>query len=159
MAEIMALALEELRDRGLSDARAVAGLAVSGEADGTYLIEHEGQIPTWRERAYNTEDTPVGKPYKWQGQVYRLWQQHDATGQAAWSPDQAASLWDVCHTTDPKRAKEYTPPQGSRGLWQENECCVQGGRVWRNTAADNAYGPDELAERWEDLGAVAEVQG
>lgn len=160
MAEkIVNLALEGLRAKGLADAAALTALAVSGEADGTHLIAHEAEIPTWRQRAYNTEETPVGKPYKWNGQVYKLWQQHDATGQPDWNPEQAVSLWDICHTTDPAKAKEYTAPQGSRGLWQAGECCVQGGRVWKNTVADNAYGPAELAERWEDLGTVESVQG
>lgn len=158
MAEaIMELALEGLRRRGREDAAALAALAVSGEADGTYLIQREAEIPTWRQRAYNTEETPVGKPYKWQGQVYKLLQQHDAAGQPDWSPDKAVSLWDICHTTDPKLAKPYTAPQGARGLWQAGECCVADGHVWRNRTADNAYGPQELAERWEDLGPVGQA--
>ena len=159
MAEtILTLALEALFSKGAADAAALAALAVSGEADGTYLLAHEAEIPTWRQQAYNTEETPVGKPYKWQGQVYKLWQQHDATGQPDWSPDKAVSLWDICHTTDPKLAKPYTAPQGSRGLWQAGECCTLEGRVWRCKADNNAYGPLELAERWEDLGAVEDLQ-
>lgn len=117
---------------------------MSGEADGTALIAEEQAIPTWRPRSYLTEETPVGKPYRWNGQVYRLWQQHDATGQPGWSPDLAFSLWDICHTTDPALAKDYLPPQGSRGLWQTGECCVFGGRVWRSRQDRNAYSPGEL---------------
>ena len=160
MAEnIVNLALEGLRAKGLADAAALTALAIASEADGTYLIDHEDAIPTWRQRAYNTEETPVGKPYKWNGQVYKLWQQHDAAEQPDWTPDQAVSLWDVCHTTDPAKAKEYTAPQGSRGLWQEGECCVQSGQVWRCLTADNAYDPVAMPERWEALGTVADVQG
>lgn len=160
MAEkIVNLALESLRAKGLADAAALTALAVSGEADGTMLIAREAEIPTWRQRAYNTEETPVGKPYKWNGQVYKLWQQHDATNQPDWNPAQAVSLWDICHTTDPAKAKEYTAPQGSRGLWQAGECCVFGGRVWRCKTADNAYDPAVLPEGWEDLGAATDVQG
>ena len=105
MADIVTLALEELEHRGGADALALAGRSVSGEADGTALIAEEQAIPTWRPRSYLTEETPVGKPYRWNGQVYRLWQQHDATGQPGWSPDLAFSLWDICHTTDPARAR------------------------------------------------------
>ena len=160
MAEnMMNLALEALRAKGLADAAALTALAVSGEADGTMLIAHEAEIPTWRQRAYNTEDTPVGKPYKWNGQVYKLWQQHDASAQPDWNPEQAVSLWDICHTTNPAKAKEYTAPQGSRGLWQAGECCIFGGRVWRCNTADNAYDPAALPERWEDLGTAADLQG
>lgn len=159
MAEsIFTLALEGLREKGKADAQALAVLSVSGEADGTYLIDHEAEIPTWRQRSFNTEETPVGKPYKWNGQVYKLWQQHDATNQPDWSPDKAFSLWDICHTTDPRSAKEYTSPQGTRGLWQAGECCLQDGHVWRSLTADNAYSPAEMPSYWENLGTAEEVQ-
>lgn len=156
MADYTEIALQELRLRGAEDAQALAGKAVAGEVDGTYLVEHRDQIPTWRARDFT--DVPVGTPYRWEGLVYKLWQQHDATGRGEWSPDKAVSLWDICHTTDPKLAGPYTAPQGSRGLWQPDECCVQFGHIWRNRFADNAYGPDTMPERWEDLGTVEEVQ-
>ena len=160
MAEkIFDLAIESLREKGKADAAALAALAVSGEADGTYLIDHEEEIPTWRQRAYNTDETPVGKPYKWNGQVYKLWQQHDATAQPDWNPEAAVSLWDICHTKDPKKAKAYAEPQGTRGMWQVGECCTMNGHVWQCNTADNVYSPETLPERWVDLGTVEEVQG
>jgi len=71
MAEtIVNLALVSLREKGMADAQALADLASSGKADGTHLIAHESEIPTWRQRAFNTEETPIGKPYKSNGQVY-----------------------------------------------------------------------------------------
>ena len=159
MAEkILQLAVESLRDKGKADSAATAAAAISGAATGTDLIERETEIPTWRQRAYNTEETPVGKPYKWDGQVYKLSQQHDATEQPDWSPDKAVSLWDICHTTDPALAKPYIAPQGTRGLWQADECCVQNGHVWKNLTENNAYGPDTMPNRWEDLGAIEEIQ-
>lgn len=152
MAEIMTVAKEALRARGFQDASDLSADSVLGNVDQTYIIEHEDEVPTWRPRDFSTEETPVGKPYKWRGQVYKLWQRHDATGNETWSPDQAVAMWDVCHTTDPARAKEYTAPQGTRGLWQEGECCAQGGHVWRCLENDNAYGPQEMPSRWDDLG-------
>ena len=110
MADIVTMAQEELKARGAAEAAALAAKAVEGSADGTELIDHEEMVPTWRQRDYSS--VSVGTPYKWQGQVYKLWQQHDATKQPDWSPDQAVSLWDVCHTTDPAKAKPYTAPQG-----------------------------------------------
>lgn len=156
---IYEVALAGLKDKGKADAAALAALAVAGEVDGTYLIDHEAEIPTWRQRAFNTDETPVGKPYKYNGQVYKLWQQHDSTNQPNWNPESAVSLWDICHTTNPHKAKEYTAPQGSRGLWQVDECCTQNGHVWKNLFADNAYDPATLPDRWEDLGTIEEVQG
>lgn len=157
MADIVTMAQEELRARGAADAAALAAKAVDGSADGTALIDQENTIPTWRQRDYS--QVPVGTPYKWQGQVYQLWQQHDATQQADWSPDKAVSLWDVCHTTDPAKAKAYTAPQGTRGMWQEGECCVEQGHVWRCKQDSTVYPPSQLSDAWEDLGAVENVQG
>lgn len=151
MAEIIQLAQEVLRDRGVQDAQALAAAAVSGEADGTALIEREAQIPTWRQR--NFSSVPVGTPYRWQGQVYQLWQQHDATQQPDWSPDQAVSLWDICHTTNPLQAKPYLPPQGSRGLYQTGECCTWAGKTWRSAADNNAYSPSDYPANWEEVSA------
>ena len=150
MAEIVTMAQDELRKRGAADAAALAAKAVSGDADGTALISAEDQIPTWRQRDYSS--VPVGTPYKWQGQVYKLWQQHDATNQPDWSPDQAVSLWDICHTSDPAAAKEYQAPQGSRGLYQTGECCLYGGHVWRSKIDNNSWTPDAYPAGWEDLG-------
>lgn len=151
MAEIVTLAQEELRERGAADAAALAAKAAAGEADGTALIAAEDRIPTWRQRDYSS--VPVGTPYKWQGQVYKLWQQHDATQQPDWTPDQAVSLWDICHTTDPDAAKPYLAPQGSRGLYQTGECCLYGGHVWKSRIDNNAWTPDAYPAGWEDLGA------
>ena len=156
MADVVALAVEELKKRGAADAAALAARAVSGEADGTELVAGETLIPTWRQRDYSS--VPVGTPYKWQGQVYKLWQQHDATQQPDWTPDQAVSLWDICHTTDPAAAGEYRAPQGSRGLYQSGECCRYGGRVWRSVIGSNAWAPDAYPSGWEDLGAAEEEE-
>ena len=62
MAEIITLAQEAVRSRGAEDARALAALAVAGEADGTALIQQEEKIPTWRQR--DLSDVPVGTPYR-----------------------------------------------------------------------------------------------
>ena len=113
MAEIRAIAVEAVRQRGQSDARALAERAVSGEADGTELTASQDRVPTWRTRDFSS--VPIGTPYKWKGLVYKLWQQHDATEQPDWSPDLAVSLWDLCHTTDPRLAAPYVQAQGTRG--------------------------------------------
>lgn len=153
MADIVTLAKEALKAQGSQQAQALSQQAVSGEADGTAIIAQEHAVPTWRQRAYNTQETPVGKPYQWQGQVYKLWQQHDATDQPDWTPDQAVSLWDICHTTDPAAAKPYQAPQGSRGLYQTGECCLYGGHVWKSKIDSNSWAPDAYPTGWEDLGA------
>lgn len=146
-----AYVLETLRRAGLREAREIREKAVAGALDGTELIAEEGYIPDYPADG-NRDFTaiPVGAPYRYDGQVYKLWQQHDANGNPDWTPDRAASLWDVCHTTDPARAKPYQLPQGSRGLYQTGECMVwTDGKVWRSKVDNNAYTPEELPDNWE----------
>ena len=147
MGDIVELAMEELQARGAADAAALAARAVSGEADGTELIGKAEQIPTWRQRDYS--QVPVGSPYRYNGQVYKLWQQHDATDQPDWTPEGAVSLWDICHTTDPACATQYTAPQGTRGLWQSGEFCLFGGQVWKCVMANTSWSPEEYPQAWE----------
>ena len=135
MAEIREKAVQAVRWLGAAESKSLAAKAVSGEADGTALIAQEEKIPTWRARDF--------------GQVYKLWQQHDAAGNEGWNPEDAVSLWDICHTTDPTRAKPYVPPQGARGLWQAGECCLWEGAVMRCLQDNTAYSPAELPGAWE----------
>ena len=157
MADIVTMAKDELKARGKADAEALATRAVSGDANGTELMASQDQSPTWRQRDFSA--VPVGSPYKWNGIVYKLWQQHDATEQPDWSPDQAVSLWDICHTTDPAKAKPYLAPQGSRGLYQSGEVCLVDGNVWRSKIDNNAWTPSAYPQGWEDLGTAETVQG
>lgn len=134
---------------GAADASAIAAKSVSGEADDTVLIAAEEQIPTWRQRDYT--DVPIGTPYKYGDQVYKLWQAHDATNQPDWTPDKAVSLWDICHTTDPAKAKPYVTPQGTRGMYQIGDVCTEGGKLYRSTMENNVWEPSAYPQGWEEI--------
>ena len=134
---------------GAADASAIAAKSVSGEADGAALIAAEEQIPTWRQRNYT--DVPIGTPYKYGDQVYKLWQAHDATNQPDWTPDKAVSLWDICHTTDPTKAKPYVAPQGTRGMYQIDDVCTEGGKLYRSTMENNVWEPSAYPQGWKTI--------
>ena len=91
MADIVAMAKEELTARGKADAAALAARAVSGEADSQELLDNQSMIPTWRARDFS--QTPVGTPYQWKGTIYKLAQAHDASGNPGWTPDAVPALW------------------------------------------------------------------
>ncbi len=156
MVEIRTIAVKAVRRQGQADAQALAAQAVAGEADGTELTASQDNIPTWRQR--NFSGVPIGTPYKWKGVVYKLWKQHDATNQPDWSPDLATSLWDLCHTTDPRLASPYVQAQGTRGMYQPDEVCTENRHVWQCTQANTVYPPSQLPSSWTDLGPVEEVQ-
>ena len=141
--------LNAMRTAGAADASAIAAKSVSGEADDTVLIAAEEQIPTWRQRDYT--DVPIGTPYKYADQVYKLWQAHDATNQPDWTPDKAVSLWDICHTTDPAKAKPYVTPQGTRGMYQTGDVCTEGGKLYRSTMENSVWEPSAYPQGWEEI--------
>lgn len=143
------LILNAMKSAGVSDASAIAAKSISGEADGTALIAAEEQIPTWRQRDYT--DVPIGTPYKYGDQVYKLWQAHDATNQPDWTPDKAVSLWDICHTTDPTKAKPYVAPQGTRGMYQIDDVCTEGGKLYRSTMENNVWEPSAYPQGWKTI--------
>ena len=143
------LILTAMHTAGAADASVIAAKSVSGEADGTALIAAEEQIPTWRQRDYT--DVPIGTPYKYGDQVYKLWQAHDATNQPDWTPDKAVSLWDICHTTDPAKAKPYVTPQGTRGMYQIGDVCTEGGKLYRSTMENNVWEPSAYPQGWKEI--------
>ena len=141
--------LNAMHTAGVTDASAIAAKSISGEADGTSLIAAEEQIPTWRQRDYT--DVPIGTPYKYGDQVYKLWQAHDATNQPDWTPDKAVSLWDICHTADPAKAKPYVAPQGTRGMYQIGDVCTEGGKLYRSTMENNVWEPSAYPQGWKEM--------
>jgi len=88
---IINLAEETMRERGRADAADIAAQAVAGTISNEELLEKRSMIPTWRARDYS--NVPVGTPYKQGDMIYKLRQQHDATGNDAWTPEAAPALW------------------------------------------------------------------
>ena len=138
-------ALRAMETQGAADAQAFRKSVIQDKLDGTAIIEGEYKIPAWRQGPYQT----VGAPVQYEGQVYKVWQAHDSTGNAGWNPRDAVSLFDICHTKDPAKAKPYQAPSGSRGLYQKGECMVwTDGKVYASTMDSNAYTPESYAAGW-----------
>ena len=142
--------LDVMRKSGLASARNLRERAVAG-ASGTEVIGEEEFVPNYPpDGKRDFTAVPLGAPYKYGGQVYKLWSQHNANGQPDWTPDKAFSLWDIYHTTDPARAKPYLPVQGARGLYQVGECMIwSDGLVYRSTIDNNDRTPDIMPDWWE----------
>lgn len=142
--------LDVMRKSGLASARNLRERAVAG-ASGTEVIGEEEFVPNYPpDGKRDFTAVPLGAPYKYDGQVYKLWSQHNANGQPNWSPDKAFSLWDIYHTTDSARAKPYLPVQGARGLYQTGECMIwTDGLVYRSKRDNNDRTPDVMPDWWE----------
>ena len=113
MADIIAMAKDELKERGRADAAALASRAVSGEADAAELLKNQERIPTWRARDFS--QMPAGTPYQWQGIVYKLLQPHDATGNEGWAPDKVPALWAAVYVPG-ETGTEGDPITAARGM-------------------------------------------
>lgn len=148
--------LDRERQRGRAAALDLAARAP--DMDGTAIIAEEDHIPAWSENAvYTTEH--VGAPVRDGGQVYTLIMPHTPAHNPGARPADLRAIYDLRHTKDPKRAKEFVTPYGTSGLWKLDECCTENGHVWRNLFDGHEYPPSVLPDRWEDLGTVEEVQG
>ena len=141
------ITLYAMREQGKNQAAIFRAEVIEKDLDGTAVIAKEFIIPEWREGKYEK----VGAPVKHLGQVYKVWQAHDSTGNPDWSPDKAVSLFDIYHTKDPGKAKPYMPPQGSRGLYDTGECMVwTDGKVYVSTIENNAYTPETYPNGWAE---------
>lgn len=143
------IVLNAMKSQGATDASILAEKSVSGEVDGTGLISVQHQIPKWRQRDFT--DVPIGTPYQYEDQIYKLWQTHDATQQGDWTPDKAVSLWGICHTKDPKLAKLFVTPSGTRGMYMKDDCCKYDGKIYRSKVDNNVYNPKDYPQNWEEV--------
>ena len=147
--------LAEERERGRIDALSLRARAA--DMDGTGVVAEERKAPVFDpEKDYS--GWPAGAPVReladGEYQVFRLLQPHNAAHYPGSTPVNTPALWSICHTKDPLLAKPYLPPNGTSGLYMKDECCVEGGHVWRSLVDDNAYAPSAYPANWEDLGIV-----
>lgn len=151
--------LDMIRARGESDALDLRDRAP--DLDGTAIIAEQEKIPRFDgSKDYTTwpAGAPVWEEVDGERQVYTLITPHNASHYPGSSPSTLPALWSIRHTKDPAKAKAWLAPNGISGLYETDERCTQGGHVWRNKQAGNAFSPDAMPSYWEDLGAVEEVQ-
>ena len=148
--------LQRERDRGRAAALDLATRAP--DMDGTAIIAEQDNVPAWREDAAYTAKH-IGAPVQDNGQVYTILQPHTPAHNPGSRPADLPAIYSVKHTTDPKRAKPYMAPNGTSGMYMENECCVESGGVHRSKRNDNVWSPVAYPDGWEYLGTVEEVQG
>ena len=122
--------------------------AAAPELTDTEVIDQELFIPTWKEGVHT-----IGDPLQYEGQVYRVLQTHDSTGNSTWNPVDLPSLFSICHTKNPFKAKPWITPQGISGMYELGDCYIDDeGIVWRQIYNDNnVYDAATLPERWEEV--------
>lgn len=152
-----------MRRQGKADALELAKRA-SG-MDSTAIIAEESKVPLF---VWGTDysgcpvGAPIGQIVDGELQIFTMLVPVNTAHYPGITPNTERSLYSLCHTTDPAKAKPWIPSQGISGLYKVNECCTypnaQGvEHVWRNLWNDNEFPPLTLnvESRWEDLGEVA----
>lgn len=146
-----------MRRQGKEDA---LDLARRAEAmDGTAIIAEEQKIPLF---VWGTDysgcpaGAPIGQIIDGELQIFTMLVPVNTAHYPGITPNTERSLYSLCHTTDPAKAKPWIASQGTSGLYRLNECCTYNDHVWRNLRDNNEYPPQtvNVEHYWEDLGEV-----
>lgn len=151
------IALKEImRSQGKADALDLANRAST--MDGTAIIAEESKVPlfVWgMDYSVCPVGSPIGEIIDGELQIFTMITPVNTANYPGITPNTERSLYSLCHTKDPAKAKPFVDAQGTSGMYKLGECCTDAGHVWRNLYEDNVYRPTALPERWEDLGEVS----
>lgn len=154
------LVLQVHRDLGRADALGLSSRAK--DMDGTAIIAEEQKVPMFVSGADYSgcpKDSPIGQVVDGELQIFTMITPVNTAHYPGITPNTERSLYSLCHTKDPKKAKAWVAPLGISGLYKLDECCTDAGHVWKNLHDGNEFQPSVLPVRWEDLGTIEEVQG
>ena len=148
------------RNMGKADALGLATRATSMTA--TEIIEEESKVPmfVWgTDYSKLPKDSPIAEVVNGEIQIFTMITPVNTAHYPNITPSTERSLYSLCHTKNPKKAKAWVAPLGTSGLYSKDECCVDIGHVWKSIADNNAYAPNAYPANWIDLGTLEEVQG
>ena len=140
--------LDKMRDVGLRSAENLQENAP--DMNGTQLIDREGDIPDFDPDKHQYLNWAIGTCVRDDGQVWQLVQPYDSTVYKD-PPDEMRAQWSLCHTKDPAKAKPYVAPEGTSGMYMKDECCTEGGKVYRSKVDNNVWTPSEYPDYWEEV--------
>lgn len=143
---------DQLYRQGVEDARSLR--AEAADLSGTEIIAREQSVPLFEEgKDYSAwpVGAPVAEEVDGEVQVYKIITPANMAHYPGVRPSNTPSMFSVTHTTDPAKAKQFVPPNGTSGLYAAGECCVENGAVYRNLHEGNEFPPSAMAERWEPV--------
>lgn len=140
--------LDKMKEVGL---RAAENLqAKAPEMDGTALIDREGDIPDFDPNKHQYLNWTAGQAVRDDGQVWKLIQPYDSSVYK-YPPGEMRAQWGLMHTKDPAKAKSFVPVQGTSGMYMKDECCTEGGKVYRSKIDNNVWEPSGYPDGWEEV--------
>lgn len=142
--------LDKMKEVGLRAAEDLQ--AKAPEMDGTQLIDQENDIPNFDPDKHQYLNWTAGQAVRDDGQVWKLLQPYDSTVYKD-HPNDMRARWGLMHTKDPAKAKPFVPAQRTSGMYMLNECCTEGGKVYRSKVDNNVWTPGEYPDYWEEVAA------
>lgn len=159
MTDSKTLILNVMREQGRVDARDLRSRAKDMEP--TAIIAEEDKVPMFVAGADYSSwpvGSPIGQMVDEELQVFTMITPVNTAHYPGITPNTERSLYSLCHTKDPKKAKAWVAPLGISGLYSKNECCTDAGHVWKSNKDSNEFSPTAYAPNWTDLGTIEEVQ-
>ena len=148
--------LNTMQQAGLTQAQAIQSKAP--EMTGTELYAAEDYIPDFQaakalknmlERPAGPEDGFVCRSTA--GRVVRLIQVYDSETYPQ-EPEELPAQWRFVWSTDPEKALPFIAM--STSPYATEDCCTEGGHVWRSKIDNNVWAPSSYPDGWENLGEV-----
>lgn len=146
--------LQRERDRGRLDALDLASRAYGMEP--TAIIAEDSKVPLF---VWGTDysgcpaGAPIGEIIDGELQVFTMITPVNTAHYPGITPNTERSLFSLCHTKDPKKAKGWVKPLGISGMYMAGECYrAKDGTVYRALRSDLVYDAEALPDAWEVAG-------
>lgn len=117
----------------------------AGSMEPTDVISCACLLLDWKPGQYE-----IGAVVAYDGQPWKCTQTHDSTGNDAWKPGAAASLWAPYHSRKTEWALPWVKPTGAHDAYQNGEYMIwTDGGLYRCKQDNTVWSPAELPEAWE----------
>lgn len=139
-----------MRKQGKTDALDLASRAST--MDGTAIIAEEQKVPLF---VWGTDysgcpvGTPIAEIIDGEVQIFTMITPVNTANYPGITPNTERSLYSLCHTKDPAKAKPWVAPNGTSGLYMAGECCTENGSTYRSTQGNNPHTPSAYPDWWE----------
>lgn len=139
--------------QGKSDALDLANRAAT--MDETAIIAEESKVPLF---VWGTDysgcpaGAPIGEIIDGELQVFTMITPVNTANHPGITPNTERSLYSLCHTKDPAKAKPWVDPQGISGLYKRSECYKdKDGEVWRCITTETNFDAVAYPPHWEKV--------
>lgn len=152
----MSITMEEIKHMAELAAQTVQTKAAT--MTGTELNAEDTFIPDFMaaKEKMNMLQRPVGFVCKSSaGRVVKLLQVYDSTIYTA-EPEDLPAQWGFVWSKDPAKAKPFVAI--STSPYNKDECCTDGGKVYRSKIDNNVWKPTEYPQGWQDVATEGTVE-